>query len=94
MFIDLKKNVFLFRNLPSNITVLSWTSKLVSAKGKDLILSNVDFNAKLSDTDRFTFVVVLLGTSKQEMLNNEGKNKNKTVTVLDFPCYGSENFVL
>ena len=55
------------RSLPRNTTVMSWNSEVVVTSGKYLGLSNMGHNIDLTAMNSFSFTVVVLGATMQEM---------------------------
>ena len=62
----------IFRNLPKNVTVMSWNSEVVLAKNRYLGLSSMSHNPNLTEKDLFSFTVIILGTTTEQMNNYEG----------------------
>ena len=52
---------------------MSWNSEVISAKGKYLSLSNMDHDADLTSYNRFSFSLVMLGTTMRQMAGYTGK---------------------
>ena len=54
---------------------MSWNSEVVSSKNKYLGLSSVEHNRDLTGMNLYSFTVVILGTTMQDMDNYEGKRQ-------------------
>ena len=74
----------LCRNLPSNVKVMSWNSKVISKRGKYLGLSNMNHNDDLKGQTKLSFSFVMLGTTIRQMAGYTGK-KYKSNRTFYFP---------
>lgn len=73
---NLKKSIY-FRNLPSNVQVFSWNSKVVRANGKYLGLSNMNHNENLRGLKQLSFTFVMVGTTMRQMAGYTSKTNKQ-----------------